>query len=146
MGYNKILMVVDDDPDDRFFFTKAVRKYHPSYECREASDGVDALDKLRQEKILPDFIFLDLNMPLMNGKKCLEELKKDGKLKNIPVIVYSTSTYQKDKEETMALGAIHYLVKLHDIYMLPEAITEAIEIAEERLKEQDISRTQGNDP
>jgi CheY-like chemotaxis protein len=135
MTDKKILMVVDDDKDDRYFFGSAVRKHHKSYECREATEGADALDQLRRAETLPDFIFLDLNMPLMDGKTCLKELKKDRKLKDIPVMVYSTSDHHKDIQETMILGAVHYLVKLHDIYMLPEAIMEAIKIAEEKLKE-----------
>ena len=77
MKNQKILMIVDDDTDDRFFFRSAIRKNNPSYECIEAENGDDALKQLRKAKYLPDFIFLDLNMPKMDGRECLEELKKD---------------------------------------------------------------------
>ncbi len=105
-------MIVDDDADDCEFFCEAVTEINSSNECLMAQDGKDALKTLRSGiKQLPDFIFLDLNMPLMNGKSCLKELKNDVKLKNIPVIIYSTSSHPKDIEETHELGATHFLVK-----------------------------------
>ncbi|OBX24526.1 response regulator receiver domain-containing protein [Gelidibacter algens] len=127
----KILMIVDDDKDDRFFFRSAIRKYNPSFECIEAENGDDALKQLRKSEQLPDFIFLDLNMPKMDGRECLEELKKDNTLKNIPVIIYSTSEYKLDKEVTKDLGADYFLTKLSDIYPLPEELIKAMnEVAE----------------
>jgi CheY-like chemotaxis protein len=131
MTDNTILMVVDDDKDDRFFFRSAVKKDHPLWQCQEAEGGEDALSKLRSKGQLPDFIFLDLNMPLMSGQECLAELKKDINLKNIPVIVYSTSHYREDVKTAYALGAAYYLNKLSDIYMLPEEITKAVNKAVE---------------
>jgi len=120
-------MIVDDDKDDRFFFRSAIRKNNPSYECIEAEDGADALEQLRKAKQLPDFIFLDLNMPKMDGRECLKELKKDKNLNKIPVIIYSTSGYQVDIKVTKELGADYFLTKLSDIYSLPEELIEAME-------------------
>ncbi len=114
MRTHKILMIVDDDKDDRFFFRSAIRKNNPTFECIEAENGVDALEQLRKAEQLPDFIFLDLNMPKMDGRECLKELKKDKTLKKIPVIIYSTST------------------KLSDIYPLPEELVEAMKKAVEK--------------
>jgi len=126
MTTQKILMIVDDDTDDRYFFRSAIRKNNPSYQCIEAENGVDALDQLRKAKQLPDFIFLDLNMPKMDGRECLKELKKDKTLKDIPVIIYSTSDYKLDKEVTKELGADYYITKLSDIYELPEELLKAM--------------------
>ncbi|RXJ45756.1 response regulator [Gelidibacter gilvus] len=125
-------MIVDDDKDDRFFFRSAIRKYNPSFECIEAENGVDALQQLRKREELPDFIFLDLNMPKMDGKECLIELKKDKTLKNISVIIYSTSEYKVDKELTKKLGADYFLTKLSDIYPLPEELIIALKKAGEK--------------
>jgi CheY-like chemotaxis protein len=133
MNDKTILMVVDDDKDDRFFFRSAVKKDHPLWDCQEAESGEDALSKLRSKGLLPNFIFLDLNMPLMSGQECLAEIKKDITLKNIPVIVYSTSRYTEDVKMAYTLGAAYYLNKLSDIYMLPEEITNAIKKAEEAM-------------
>ena len=127
LSNRKLLMIVDDDKDDRFFFSSAIRKYNPSFECIEAENGVDALEQLRKGAALPDFIFLDLNMPKMDGKECLIELKKDNALKDIPVIIYSTSDYKVDKELSKELGADYFLTKLSDIYPLPEELVKAMQ-------------------
>ncbi|RAJ19766.1 CheY-like chemotaxis protein [Gelidibacter algens] len=131
---NKILMIVDDDIDDRFFFRNAIRKYNPSYKCVEAENGDDALKRLRKVEALPDFIFLDLNMPKMDGRECLIELKKDELLKNIPVIIYSSSENIMDKEMTNALGADYFLTKLSHIYSLPEELINAMNQVGEKTK------------
>ena len=132
MRTHKILMIVDDDEDDRFFFRSAIRKNNPLYECIEAKNGEDALKQLRKAKELPDFIFLDLNMPRMDGRECLIELKKDETLKKIPVIIYSTSGYQIDINITKELGADYFLSKLSDIYPLPEELIKAMKKAVEK--------------
>ena len=81
-------LIVDDDADDCEFFCEAVSEINPHSRCLLANNGEDALMKLRTEMTnLPDLIFLDLNMHRMDGRKCLIELKKDSKLKNIPVII-----------------------------------------------------------
>ena len=126
LAENKLLMIVDDDKDDRFFFRSAVRKNNPSYDCIEATNGADALQQLRNAEQLPDFIFLDLNMPKMDGRECLKELKKDKTLKKIPVIIYSTSDYKLDKKVTKEMGANYFLTKLSDIYPLPEELVKAM--------------------
>lgn len=124
-------MIVDDDEDDRFFFRSAIRKNNPSFECIEAKNGDDALKQLGKTKNLPDFIFLDLNMPKMDGRQCLIELKKDKTLKEIPVIIYSTSEYNVDINLTKELGADYFLTKLSDIYSLPEELIKAMNKAVE---------------
>ena len=129
MNTQKLLMIVDDDADDRFFFRSAIRKNNPLYNCIESENGADALKLLREAKQLPDFIFLDLNMPKMDGRECLKELKKDENLKKIPVIIYSTSCYKVDVDITKEFGADYFLTKLDDIYALPEELIKAMEKA-----------------
>ena len=63
---------------------------------------------------LPDYIFLDLNMPVMNGLKCLAEIKKTTLLKNIPVVIYSTASRKEYQEESIKLGAINFFIKPAD--------------------------------
>jgi len=124
-----LFMIVDDDPDDIDFFRVAVRKIDPLNTCITATDGEDALQKLQKETgNLPDFIFLDLNMPRMDGKTCLRELKKKERLKDIPVIIYTTSSHEQEKEETLALGAAYFLTKAHSIKMLQESIRDTLEV------------------
>ena len=85
MKKNQILMIVEDDTDDRHYFCDAVKEIDPNYECIQTWNGAQALEMLRKFKRLPDFIFIDINMPLMNGLDFLEKIKEDEKLKNIPV-------------------------------------------------------------
>ena len=119
-------MIIDDDEDDRFAFTSALKEMLSSTECMEAESGDKALVQLRESEILPDFIFLDINMPRMNGYDCLKELKGDKKLQNIPVIMYSTSLTEQSIKEFRTLGASSYLIKPNDLSKLPEAIIKAI--------------------
>jgi len=134
LSEKKLLMIVDDDRLDRGFFRSAIRKNNPSYECIEAKDGNDALEQLRNAKKLPDIIFLDINMPKMDGRECLVELNKDKTLKKIPVIIYSTSDYSMDIKLSKELGADYFLTKLSDIYSLPEELIKAMEKALEKPK------------
>ena len=124
-------MIVDDDPDDRFFFRRAVEQLGPSYEYCGAQHGVDALEYLRRASTLPDFIFLDLNMPVMDGKECLAELRKDASLKDIPVIIYTTAFHDRSIEAVLNLGADFYLLKPFDVSKLDEGIDNAIKQVKE---------------
>jgi CheY-like chemotaxis protein len=107
----KKCLLVDDDEDDREIFCLAIQKIDPSMQCVTARDGLDALSILKNETFVPDYIFLDLNMPLMNGKECLREIRKQDRLKEVPVIIVSTSLADKDKEDTKNLGASAFITK-----------------------------------
>lgn len=104
--------IVDDDTDDQEIFLAAVKEVDDSIECVTVDNCEEALSKLKKASgKLPDFIFLDLNMPRINGRQCLVELKKLAHLKHIPVIIYSTSSLKKDIEETTKLGADMFITK-----------------------------------
>ena len=104
--------LVDDDADDISIFKEVMQDVNPTVEIVSAGDGQEALKILKQNKSdLPDIIFLDLNMPRMGGKECLVELKNDYELRQIPVIMYTTSSQSKDIEETMLKGAICFITK-----------------------------------
>lgn len=104
--------LIEDDQDDQEVFGMALRTVIASSTIVYAFDGVEALEKLRNPGLQDvDFIFLDLNMPRMNGKQFLVEVKRDPALKHIPVIIYSTSSDANDKEETKSLGAFEFMTK-----------------------------------
>ena len=108
----KTVLIVDDDDDDRQMFREALQMVDGHAECIVAEDGLAALHLLRtQPHSLPDFIFLDLNMPRMDGKQCLAEIRQLEHLQHIPVIIYTTSKHPKDVEETKNLGAVHFITK-----------------------------------
>lgn len=109
------ILLVDDDADDRKYFKEAVREIDTTIECATAKDGQQALELLRNEAYsLPDYIFLDLRMPRYNGKQCLLQLKADARLKDIPVIIYTTSKEVVESIELQSLGAVHFISKPSD--------------------------------
>ncbi len=112
MKDNPVILMVDDDEDDRRLFFEAAREVSDSIRCLSAEDGEKALHLLQSgQSPLPDYIFLDLNMPRLNGKQCLEEIKKTQALLHIPVIIFTTTRRDEDVEETKRLGAVEFLTK-----------------------------------
>lgn len=110
-----VFFLADDDEDDRMLFSEALVEINPSFECIMAKNGEEALFLLNAGLFeLPDYIFLDLNMPLMNGLQCLAEIKKSSLLKNIPVVIYSTASRKEYEEESMKLGAMNFFIKPSD--------------------------------
>src|SRR5687767_13044745 len=126
-GRTTIIMLIDDDRDDRFFFSKALKKMPVEFELVEAMDGVDAFKKLRESDIKPAVIFLDINMPFMNGIEFLKELKKDPNLNTIPVIIQSTSNAETDISVTLNLGAVDYIIKPMDVSLIPGQLEAALQ-------------------
>lgn len=106
-----LLLLVDDDLDDQMLFQDAIKEINPLIKVVTAVNGVDAIKTLSANTINPDYIFVDLNMPLMNGIQCLQEIKKLPAQAHIPVIIYSTSSYERDIIQTINNGAFYYIVK-----------------------------------
>ena len=115
-----IIFYADDDAEDCDFFGEALRKIDASTEYSTASNGREALQMLHNASELPDYIFLDINMPLMDGKACLQEIKKIIRLKHIPVIMYSTTSDTKEIKKCYDLGAFDFLIKPNEFQKLCE--------------------------
>jgi CheY-like chemotaxis protein len=116
---SKTCLLIDDDRDDQEIFTLALEKFDPEFRCVIANNGYEALKYLNtKSNPLPHYIFLDLNMPLMNGKECLIEIKKHPSLNHIPVIIYTTSSLQDDIVQTRKLGAADFITKPPSISVL----------------------------
>jgi len=112
MGKIDVLFLIDDDEDDQHVFAEALSEVDGSVDLLTASNGLEALEILKSASSkLPDLIFLDLNMPKMNGKQFLQEIKSSSDLSDIPVVIYSTSSAKTDKDETLQLGASDFIVK-----------------------------------
>ena len=106
MQVNRFFLLADDDRDDAELFSEALSTVNPSIKFHHVEDGQEVFQFLSTSKIeKPDVIFLDLNMPAMSGWQCLAKLKNDTTLKNIPVIMYSTSSNPREKEIAIELGA-----------------------------------------
>jgi CheY-like chemotaxis protein len=95
----------------------------PFIVCYLDHNGKTAIDKLKRgDYLLPDVIFIDINMPGMNGWQCLEKLKSDIRFRDIPVIMYSTSSYSGDAEKAIGMGALCFFTKPSDYNLLKQIL------------------------
>lgn len=129
---NKYLLLIDDDEDDRLLFKLALQEAAPFVQCHTAQDDEEVYSLMSEGKQLPDIIFLDLNMPVKSGWDFLQEFKDDERLRNIPVIIYSTSSSPRDIERARELRALCFLVKPDDFGELKKFLSA---IAGRELKE-----------
>lgn len=124
----KIIFLIDDDADDREIFADLLAENHPSIIYQEAVNGAIAFEKLRSGSFTkPDLIFLDLNMPVMDGRTFLQQIKKDNDFVDIPVIIYSTSSSELDKVFAKENGAALFLTKQYSMELQRKDIKAAIE-------------------
>lgn len=113
------ILLIDDDTDDQEIFTSALAFIDDSIVCTIAPNGYEGIMQLKEADTLPDIIFLDLNMPMMNGLQFLREIKATSRIKHVPVVIYSTATDMKTIEETRQLGAQQFFTK-------PEKFSELV--------------------
>ena len=106
------VMLADDDKDDQEVFHDALKETEVPAELTTVDNGQELIDNLKDpSEPNPDIIFLDINMPVKNGLECLEEIKTDETLKDIPTVILSTSDNVKDVEKTFNAGANLYVPK-----------------------------------
>ncbi len=117
MGYVNILLI-DDDEEDQEIFLAALEVISQTTQCEAYSDASRALYDLKERRLKPDVIFLDLNMPSMSGHQFLVEIKKDRYLEHIPVIIFSTSSHEGTISLTHELGAHDFMTKPGDFNSL----------------------------
>lgn len=126
--YTKIILA-DDDEDDRLFFTDAFGELKINTKVSTYEDGVALMNYLNSEDcILPDILFLDLNMPKKSGKECLIEIRSNKKFENIAVAIYSTSSSEEDIEDTFVQGANIYIKKPSDFNALKKMLSDVVTI------------------
>jgi CheY-like chemotaxis protein len=122
-----VLLNIDDDPEDLDFFFRAVKTINPFAKCLLARNAKEALHILK-DTLLPDYIFLDIRMPMLDGKSVLTELRKNRKLRSVPVIMYSGSIMNSEMEEYKTLGATQFLPKPSNFQSLVESLKQIIKI------------------
>ena len=124
LNTTKTYFIIDDDLDDQNFLIEALTANDARAQCITAVNGPAAINHLKTiGSNLPDAIFLDQNMPGLNGRQCLIELKKMPASKDIPVIVYSTSINIHEQQQLIALGASYFLVKSFSFQQLKEELS-----------------------
>jgi len=123
------ILIADDDDDDRTFFSDAMMELKMNNELTMFNDGKELMDYLANPDIvLPYLLFLDLNMPLKSGFECLKEIRSDLRFKDVSIAIYSTSSSEKDIEETFIEGANIYIKKPNDFTKLKKVIKEVLNI------------------
>jgi CheY-like chemotaxis protein len=128
MQHDSILITLaDDDEDDRLFFTDAFEELKINTIVNTVNNGKELLNFLNHpETVLPNIIFLDLNMPILNGIDCLKQIKQNDKFNDIAIAIYSTSSSDQDVEDTFVLGANIYIKKPSNFNDLKKTLSEVI--------------------
>jgi CheY-like chemotaxis protein len=126
MKHENILMI-DDDPDDQLYFQIILKEIAPAIQLNICNNGLEGINYLKRAKQLPSLIFLDLNMPIMNGYEFLIELIPHDDFRKIPVIIFTTSTNQKDIDRTKELGAKYFFTKPSDSDIFKKTLKEILD-------------------
>lgn len=106
------IYLVDDDQDDREMFTAALALIYPNADVTELSDGQQLLDALAENAHnMPEYIFLDLNMPKCSGMECIEQMTHNPNTQNMTIAILSTSSNPDSIEKAFRLGASFYIIK-----------------------------------
>lgn len=114
------ILLIDDDQDDKYFFSMALEEVNKNVQLYTASEGKEAFEKLKF--ITPDVILLDMIMPGMNGAAFLKAIKTDARLSHIPVVIYTTSLSIFDESEVLKLGAFNIFIKPINLHATIETI------------------------
>jgi CheY-like chemotaxis protein len=120
----KTILLADDDEDDRQFFRDALREVSDTIHLEMAGNGIELIERLNRSR--PDLVFLDLNMPRKNGYECLAEIRKQETLRDLPIVVISTSIQQDAVNRVYRQGASLYVVKPNDYRQLKKIIDEVL--------------------
>jgi CheY-like chemotaxis protein len=126
------ILLAEDDQDDCIFFEKALKELSILNTLKIVGDGEQLMQLLKDESVkIPDVLFLDINMPRKSGTECLEEIKKIDRLKNLPVVMLSTSKDPQKITYHFKIGANVYINKPNDFSQLIQVIHHALPISTE---------------
>jgi CheY-like chemotaxis protein len=117
--------LVDDDADDQEIFDLALQGLGTSTRLEFANDGVEAISRIQNDtSFLPHCIFIDLNMPRMNGQQCLQELRKIDRIKQVPIVMYSTTVNAQYLADALNHGATDFIEKPITIEALTASLSK----------------------
>lgn len=123
------IILAEDDPDDRLLFEEAIDELSVSVNLTTFNNGDELMEWLTDHKnSLPDALFLDLNMPRRNGFAALGEIKRDTKLQDLPVIIFSTSTNNEMINQVYKDAAHYYIQKPASFRKLTELIYKSLRL------------------
>lgn len=123
------ILLADDDPDDREFFSEAIQSIDLPHKLTMFEDGQALMDYLSGVDLdIPHILFLDLNMPCKSGFDCLDDIRKNDKLRDLSVAIYSTSSSERDVEEAFVGGANIYIKKPSDFQLLKKMVSDVVKM------------------
>lgn len=124
------ILLADDEENDRFIFLEALNELKVKTVVNTVNDGVELMDYLADaDNILPQLIFLDLNMPRKDGLECLMEIRANPKFNDIAIAIFSTSLAEKDIEQTFINGANVYINKPNNFSELKQVLQKVVTTA-----------------
>jgi len=132
MKESKKCLIIDDDLDDQEIFLMCVKKISNEINCITANDGVEAVSMLMSNtEYIPDYIFIDVNMPKLNGIDCLKILKNIQRLKYAKIFMYSTTSERTVLAKSKEFGADDFIIKPSSTSELKEKLSIIFEIVSE---------------
>lgn len=131
MTDDKVILVVDDDPNDVELMLRAFRNKPLGNKIVVARDGIEALDYLRgtgshagrDPSDLPQVVLLDLNLPVIDGLEVLRRIRAEERFRRLPVVILTSSNEDSDKVTGYGLGANSYVRKPVDFKQFSEAVS-----------------------
>ena len=121
------ILIADDDDDDVELFNEALAELKMDNKLTSFKDGNDLMDYLQNLEIkLPHILFLDLNMPCKTGHECLKEIRANPRFNDVSIAIYSTSSSEKDIENTFVEGANIYIKKPNDFSKVKKIIKDVV--------------------
>jgi len=128
----KIAYLIDDDPDEQDFFEEALSELDRGIQLIYGNDSRDAVRKLKRGNFIPDFIFLDINMPRLNGWECMAQIQGLEHLKNTPIAIYSTTLPDTLPSQADRLRISEMIKKQSSIRDLKEVLDQFFEQYDEK--------------
>lgn len=126
----KIILYVDDDPDDQLLMLETIREITADVRVACAMNGVEALRYLERTKKAPEdrpsLVLMDINMPLMNGKESLLLINGDPVLRSLPVVMFTTSAAEEDRTFCLRNGAVDFITKPFTLEALKAVIQRCL--------------------
>jgi len=138
-AYIRNIFLTDDDPDDCMLFLEALQEIFSGEKANLTitNDGVELMEALKETvPPAPEVIFLDLNMPRKNGFECIAEIRNTPKYKNIPIIIFSTSSNADIVDKMYAYGANYYICKPQSYPLLKKTIEFVLSFDLRKLSQQ----------
>jgi CheY-like chemotaxis protein len=132
------MLIAEDDHEARYVISESLGQAGANQKLAFVENGEEILSTLDTDAVLPALIILDLNMPKMNGKETVKQLKSIEKHKHIPAIIFSTSLHNKDVQECMEYGALECFRKPNTFGECVEVARRFLQICSEAAREQKV--------